>query len=54
MGLFDRIIKSISGSDSEEKEYRCINCGGSFERNYRECPECGQPYVASTDPETQE
>jgi rubrerythrin len=34
------------GDDAEGATYVCIRCGATFERDYRDCPECGKPYVA--------
>lgn len=40
-------VKRVLGlGDDDEPTYICIRCGGTFERDYRECPECGKPYVA--------
>jgi ribosomal protein S27AE len=27
-------------------DYRCIRCGGTFERRHRECPDCGGSFLA--------
>ena len=41
------------GNEPEER-YRCINCGADFKRHYRECPDCGGPYVVDTELSTEE
>ena len=34
--------------DNDDKlSYRCIHCGAEFERDYHDCPACGQPHVVS-------
>lgn len=40
-------LRNWIGADEEDAPYVCINCGVDYERNYRECPECGKPYVTA-------
>ena len=45
--ILDRLRRLFGASETDDGEtYRCVNCGDEFERPYRECPECGGPYVA--------
>ncbi|MEF8853621.1 MAG: hypothetical protein V5A28_14590 [Haloarculaceae archaeon] len=46
MDIVSRLHEWI-GSDEGDSQYVCINCGAELERNYRECPDCGKPYVAA-------
>lgn len=41
-----RLIRRLLGRDDESSSYRCIRCGDEFDQNYRDCPTCGEPYVA--------
>jgi len=44
MNLIAR-LKQWASRDDEESPYVCVYCGADPDRNYRECPECGKPYV---------
>jgi len=46
--VLDRLRELLgTANDEEERDaYRCVNCGTEFERAFRECPECGGPFVA--------
>lgn len=45
--MFDRLRELLRGStDADEEQYRCVNCGAAFARSFRECPDCGGPYIA--------
>ena len=45
--VFDRLRRLVGRSEGDDPEaYRCVNCGDEFERAFRECPECGGPYLA--------
>lgn len=48
--ILDRLRDLIGTTDVEDRElYRCVNCGDEFERDYRECPQCGGPYLATVE-----
>lgn len=45
--VLDRLRELLGGGDEDDRTaYRCVNCSNEFERNYRECPDCGGPFVA--------
>lgn len=44
--VLDRLRDLFGASDEDGEAYRCVNCGEEFEREFRECPACGGPYVA--------
>jgi rRNA maturation endonuclease Nob1 len=46
MDVVSRMSEWI-GSDNADSQYVCINCGVDLDRDYRECPDCGKPYVGS-------
>jgi len=46
MGFLSRLDDWLG---EEESPFVCISCGAELERNYRECPHCGKPYVAPRD-----
>jgi predicted amidophosphoribosyltransferase len=46
MGLLSRLEQWL---DDDESPFVCIDCRAELDRNYRECPECGRPYVAPRD-----
>ena len=48
MNPIQRIRRLLGGGD-DEPPYRCVHCGTGFERNYHDCPTCGNPYVKPTD-----
>lgn len=48
MSITHRILEFIGrDANSAPDAYRCIRCGTAFDRQYRECPECGVPYAIS-------
>lgn len=48
MGLVSRLKRLVGGADGDdESPYVCINCGAGLEKAFRECPECGTPYVTA-------
>lgn len=53
MGILDT-LKRMAGLRNgqvlqQNADYRCIKCGGEFDRGYRECPDCGAAFVVPTD-----
>jgi rRNA maturation endonuclease Nob1 len=48
MNPIQRIRRLLGGGD-DEPPYRCVHCGTGFERDYHDCPTCGNPYVKPTD-----
>ena len=50
--VFDRLRELFGTPDEDSGEtYRCVNCGAEFDRNVRECPDCGGPFVAPVEDE---
>jgi rRNA maturation endonuclease Nob1 len=60
MGIGDRVksaLKSLSmsdlqyapGEDDEDGDYRCIQCGNYFHRDYHTCPDCGGNFVVEAE-----
>ena len=45
MDLVSR-IQNWLGIGEKNSSHVCINCGADLDRNYRDCPECGNPHVA--------
>lgn len=45
MSLVTLIAHKLGVADDDEPTYVCICCGETFERDYRDCPQCGKPYV---------
>ena len=39
-------LLGLDDGDDEGPTYVCVRCGETFDRDYRDCPECGKPYVA--------
>jgi predicted amidophosphoribosyltransferase len=46
MGFLSRLDDWLG---EDESPFVCINCRAEFDRDYRECPQCGRPYVAPQD-----
>lgn len=40
-----RMVTLTPKREDDDAEFVCIQCGAEHDRNYRECPECGRPYV---------
>jgi predicted amidophosphoribosyltransferase len=53
MGVIDSLRRlwkagsgpSLGSDDENEGPYVCGRCQASLDRPYRECPECGSPFV---------
>ena len=55
MGILDTLkqMASLSPNQSfgDKPVFRCINCGGEFERQYVTCPDCRGRYLVEVDPD---
>ncbi|WP_227356393.1 hypothetical protein [Haladaptatus salinisoli] len=51
MSLVARLLDFFGGTDDESETYQCIRCGGTFDREHYECPDCGVAHavVRTTD-----
>lgn len=51
LGRVVRMVTLTPQRADDEGDYVCIQCGAEHDRNYRECPECGRPYVTAREQE---